>query len=81
MPPANRDASELSRRRKAKALYAWKSQVNAADTNGNVVRREQASSGTLDVIIQRRQGGCYCAASLAGTYDFVGCGSCGGNSG
>jgi len=76
MPPANRDSSELTRRRTAKALYAWKSNTDSANATGNFVRREQATFGTLDVVTQRKQGGCYCADSLAGTYDFVG-GGCG----
>ena len=76
MPPANRDSSELTRRRTTMALYAWKSNTDAANTTGNFVRREQPFYGTLDVVTQRKQGGCYCAAARAGTYDFVG-GGCG----
>lgn len=78
MPLGNRDASELTRRRKAMALNAWKTNTDAANTNGTIVRREQTSSVTLDIVTQRKQGGCYCAAALAGTYEFNGCGSCSG---
>jgi hypothetical protein len=77
MPPANRDASEITRRRKAMALNAYRQSVNAANTNGTLVRREQAAYGTLDVIVAARQGGCYCAEALSGNYDFNGGGGCG----
>ena len=70
MPVANRDCSELTRRRNAMALYGWKSQTETANTNGNFVRREQATSVTLDVVTQRKQGGCYC--SLANSFDPYG---------
>lgn len=75
MPPANRDSSELTRRRNAMSMYGWRANVDAANTNGTIVRREQPFFGTLDIITQRKMGGCYCAAQ--GTYDFNGGGGCG----
>lgn len=75
MPPANRDASELTRQRKSMTLYAWSSQNTAAVNTGASVLREQQTTQTLDVVVQRQQGGCYCATQ--GQYPLVGCGPCG----
>jgi len=77
MPPANRDASELTRRRKAMALYAFNQANSAAVTAGTSVLREQAQFATLDIVTLRKQGGCFCTAAAAGTYDFNGGGACG----
>lgn len=75
MPPANRDASELTRRRKAMALYAFQQANSAAVVAGTSVLREQPQFGTLDIVTLRKQGGCFCATQ--GTYDFNGGGACG----
>jgi hypothetical protein len=75
MPPANRDASELTRRRKAMALYAFQQANSSAVVAGRSVLREQAQFSTLDIVTLRKQGGCFCAAQ--GTYDFNGGGACG----
>jgi hypothetical protein len=80
MPVANRDASELTRRRKAMSLNGWKSQIDVANiaSNGSIVRREQPFFGTLDVVTQRNMGGCYCSqANSNNPYDFNGGGACG----
>lgn len=77
MPPANRDASELTRKRRAMALYAFNNAVVAAQSNGvNTVRREQNNTQTLDVATARKQGGCYCAEAAAGTYRMSGTCGC-----
>ena len=73
MPVANYNASELTRVRRAMALYAFQSQNVIAVNAGTSVRPEQTSSGTLDVVVARNQGGCYCATAY--TYDGKnGCG-------
>ena len=73
MPPANRDASELTRRKRSMALYTFASANTAAVNAGTSVRREQNAFPTLDIVTLRKQGGCYCA----GYYDKNGC-NCGG---
>ncbi len=82
MPPANRDASELSRKRRAMALYAFNNANSAAVTAGYSVQREQSREQTLDVVTARKMGGCYCAAinSASGGYGISSCG-CGGFNG
>jgi len=74
MPPANRDSSELTRKRKAMTLYAW-NRANKIAVNSGGVHREQSQFQTLDITTQRQLGACYCAQQ--GTYDFVGACSCG----
>ena len=78
MPPANRDSSELTRKRREMALYAYASANTSAVNAGTSVRREQPTVQMAEVIVQRKQGGCYCASANAGTYDMVGCGPCRG---
>ena len=74
MPPANRDSSELTRRRKAKALYAFNQQIKDAYAGGvATVAREQPSTQMSDFVVQRQMGGCYCGS----TYDFTAPGGCG----
>jgi hypothetical protein len=82
MPVANRDSSELTRARRAMTLYGYNSQLDALKQTTNIVRREQPTSQILNVVTERRQGGCYCAAvnSNPPTYIFggkAGPGGCG----
>ena len=74
MPPANRDSSDLTRKRAAGTLYAWYS-GNVTAVNAGGVRREQPTTQLLTVTTQRNLGACYCANQ--GVYDFTGCGACG----
>jgi hypothetical protein len=60
MPPANRDSSELTRRRAAKTLYGWNNENKAAVIAGTSVLREQPNTQLLSVVTQRKMGGCYC---------------------
>jgi hypothetical protein len=76
MPVANRDASELTRARRAMALYSYANTLK--NLNGASVRREQPNTQLLNVYTEARQGGCYCAALAAGTYIFGGKGAPGG---
>jgi len=79
MPPANRDSSELTRRRNAMVLNAWKTGTDAANTSASIVRREQSSAVVLTVVTQRNMGGCYCGQDNAGMTDSRNtCGACRG---
>ena len=75
MPVANRDASELTRARRAMALYGYANTIRSL--NGASVRREQPNTQVLNVYTEARQGGCYCAAlsSNPPTYIFGGKGA------
>jgi len=75
MPVTNYSASELTRVRRAMALYAFQSQNVVAVNNGTSVRPEQARNATLDVVVARNQGGCYCATA----YTYTGKNGCGCN--
>lgn len=59
MPVSNTDASELTRQRRAMALAAFNN--TSVMVNGQPVRREQPNTQTLDVVVARNQGICYCA--------------------
>jgi len=73
MPPSNRDSSEITRRRKAMALNAWRNNTASLIAGGNNVIREQAQYGTLNVAVAAKQGVCYCAqASSENPYEFNG---------
>ena len=78
MPVANRDASELTRARRAMALYSYANTIKTLQQSTNIVRREQPNTQLLNVYTEARQGGCYCAALAAGTYIFGGKGAPGG---
>ena len=77
MPPANRDSSELTRKRRAMALSGYLTTLNAVKQTSNNVRREQPTAQILNVHTEAKQGGCYCADANAARYDFNGGGSCG----
>lgn len=82
MPVANRDSSELTRARRAMALYSFANTIK--NLNGSTVRREQPTTQISDVVVEGRQGACYCSNTSAGTYIFGGKGaggSCGCSSG
>jgi hypothetical protein len=73
MPVSNYDSSELTRVRRAMALSAYQTTQAASVIAGTSVRKEQTSLTTLDVVVARNQGGCYCAN--AGNYgNNPGCG-------
>jgi hypothetical protein len=73
MPVANYDSSDLTRVRRAMALYSFQSRNVAAVNAGTSVQPEQPRNATLDVVVARNQGGCYCATAY--TYDGKnGCG-------
>jgi hypothetical protein len=81
MPTAVYDASYITFRNRSKALYAYNNAINAArQTNGILVAREQPNTQMAEVILTRKQGGCFCsndAAGLSVTRQGPGACSCG----
>jgi|APGre2960657444_1045066.scaffolds.fasta_scaffold00174_12 hypothetical protein len=64
MPTDNYDASLVASRARARTLYNFNANLLAARVaNANVVGTEQPTFQVLDVVTQRQQGGCMCAAS------------------
>jgi hypothetical protein len=64
MPTANYDSSYITFRKQAKALYAFNTQNAAAVAVGGSVRREQPTQQMSDVIVTRKQGGCFCSPNV-----------------
>ena len=60
MPTANYDSSYITKRRQAMALYAYNNVRQAAINTGATVRPEQPTYQSGEVIVDRRQGGCFC---------------------
>jgi hypothetical protein len=65
MPTTNYDSSLVSTQRRAKALYAYNSQLAVQKQAMASVQREQLTTQTLDIVTLRKQGGCFCAANGA----------------
>jgi len=67
MPTAIYDASYITFRRRAGVLYGYKNNINtAAAANYNIVRTEQPTLQTGEIITTRRQGGCIAAQDASG---------------
>ncbi len=69
MPTAIYDSSLLTFRKRAKALYAFNAAIETARNTGGAyatVRTEQPTLQSGEVIITRKQGGCFCANDAAG---------------
>ena len=67
MPTAVFDASLITFRKRAATLYAFNSKLDAARlANGGTVGREQPNTQMAEVIITRKQGGCFCSEDAAG---------------
>ena len=60
MSTTNYTSSDLTRVRRAMALAAFNTANAAAVNAGTSLQREQATSQTLDVVVARNQGICYC---------------------
>lgn len=61
MPTAIYDSSYLTFRRRAGVLSAYNSALaTASTTDYNVVRKEQPTLQTGEIVTTRRQGGCFC---------------------
>ena len=78
MSTRNTDASLITKTRQAMALYAYNNQLQQAQNAGTTVRQEQPNTQTLDVVVLRKQGGCFCNRT-GNLYEFSGgaCGGCG----
>jgi len=64
MPTDNYDASLVTTRARARALYNFNANLLAARAaNYNVTGEEQTNFQVLDVVTLRQQGGCMCDAS------------------
>ena len=66
MPTTVYDASLLTFRKRAKALYAYNAALTGAVNAGASVRREQPTLQSGEVITTRKQGGCFCTSDAAG---------------
>lgn len=61
MPTTNYDSSELIRRRKARTLGLYATNLaTARATNPFIVRQLQNAEPTLDVVTEQKQGPCTC---------------------
>uniref|UniRef100_A0A6C0APA1 Uncharacterized protein n=1 Tax=viral metagenome TaxID=1070528 RepID=A0A6C0APA1_9ZZZZ len=73
MTLTNFDASQITLKQKQKTLYAWKSNNDIVINGGGSVLREQVNTQSLDIIVDRNQGGCKCSTdALANPYQFNG---------
>jgi hypothetical protein len=73
MTLTNRDASQITIKNRQKALYGWKSYAAAALASGTTVLQEQSKFQTLDVVVDRQQGGCKCSNDASeNPYQFNG---------
>lgn len=73
MTLTNFDASQITLKQKQKTLYAWKANNDIVVNGGRSILHEQTSRQTLDIVIDRNQGGCKCTNdALANPYQFNG---------
>ena len=78
MPTSVYDASYVTFRNRSKALYAYNSAIKAAQQAGTTVRTEQPTLQAAEVILTRKQGGCFCSNDADGnSITFQGKGPCG----
>jgi hypothetical protein len=78
MTLTNRDASQITLKQKQKVLYGWKVNNDVLVNIGRSVLSEQPTRQSLTVVVDRRQGGCKCAADAsANPYQFNGLSQCG----
>lgn len=67
MPTAIYDSSYLTFRKRAAVLYGYNNKLNEyAAIDKSIVRTEQPTLQTAEIIVTRRQGGCFCTADAAG---------------
>jgi hypothetical protein len=56
----------LTFRKRAAVLSGYKAALDAGIVAGTTVRREQPTVQMAEVIVTRKQGGCFCTADAAG---------------
>lgn len=67
MPTSIFDSSYLTFRRRAAVLYGYKNSLDTASaSNYNIVRKEQPTLQTSEILGTRKQGGCICAMDASG---------------
>lgn len=73
MTLTNFDASQITLKNKQKALYAWKATNDIVVNGGRSMLKEQVNTQSLDIIVDRNQGGCKCSNdALSNPYQFNG---------
>jgi len=78
MTLTNSDASQVTLKRKQKALHSWNSINTIQVYLGASVLRAQPNFQTSTVVVDSAQGGCKCATdALANPYEFNGLSKCG----
>lgn len=78
MTLANFDASQITLKKRQKALYAWKSNNDVLVNLGRSVLKEQSKYQSATVVADRRQGGCKCSDDASDSpYEFNGLSKCG----
>jgi len=66
MPTAIYDSSYLTFRKRAATLYSYNASILSARAVSNIVRTEQPTLQTGEIITTRKQGGCICADDASG---------------
>jgi hypothetical protein len=66
MPTSVYDASYITFRNRSKALYAYNQSLTAAVNAGEARRVEQPTTQMAEVILTRKQGGCFCSNDAEG---------------
>ena len=78
MPTAIFDASLITFRKRAGTLAAFKTTLDLQNTTSNVVKREQPTFQSGEIITTRRQGTCICNDNNANnSFNRQGPGACG----
>ena len=76
MPTANHDASRVTQRKRAVAMYTWNAANNAAISAGNSVRREQPDTQLGELLAYRRSTKAYFTPNDPSTGLPKNCSSC-----
>ena len=66
MPTAIYDSSYLTFRKRSATLYSYNASILSARAVSNIVRTEQPTFQTGEIITTRRQGGCIHATDASG---------------
>jgi len=67
MPTAIYDASLITFRKRASVLYGFNANMKAAAAaNYHVIQNEQPTFQTAEILLTRKQGGCFCSQDASG---------------